>query len=56
MVADWKSGEPKTMEPDKLEFWAWYDITALPTPLFNSIPNFIRAYNGGKVFYDLGEL
>jgi 8-oxo-dGTP diphosphatase len=56
MVADWKSGEPSVMEPDKSESWAWYDLENLPAPLFNSIPNFIKAYKGGKIFYDLGEL
>ena len=56
MVADWESGDPVVMESDKLESWSWYDIDNLPTPLFNAIPNFIRAYKGGNVFYDLGEL
>lgn len=34
LTADWKSGEPKIMEPDKCNGWEWYDINNLPKPLF----------------------
>jgi len=33
-TADWKSGEPQTLEPDKCEGWAWYGELELPQPLF----------------------
>lgn len=52
LVADWKSGEPKVMEPDKCEGWNWYDIDNLPEPLFECEYSDIEAYKTGKNFYD----
>lgn len=51
-VADWESGEPKNLEPDKSEGWAWYDLNNLPEPLFGPIPNSIEAYKTGKNYFD----
>jgi 8-oxo-dGTP diphosphatase len=34
LTSEWKSGEPKVMEPDKSESWDWYDLENLPEPLF----------------------
>ena len=33
-LADWVSGEPENLEPDKCEELRWVDFTRLPTPLF----------------------
>jgi 8-oxo-dGTP diphosphatase len=52
LVADWKSGEPKIMEPEKVEGWDWYDINNLPKPLFATLPTYIEAYKTGKNFWD----
>ncbi|MFI5205876.1 MAG: NUDIX hydrolase, partial [Candidatus Paceibacterales bacterium] len=41
LVADWKSGDPKVMEPDKTEGWDWYNIDNLPQPLFGTLPTYI---------------
>lgn len=45
-LAVWKSGEPKVMEPDKNEFWRWFDITkeGLPHPLMPGLSNYLAAY------------
>lgn len=51
-VADWASGEPKVMEPEKCERWDWYDMDNLPSPLFATIPSFIEAYKTGRNFWD----
>jgi 8-oxo-dGTP diphosphatase len=51
-IADWKSGEPKVMEPDKCEGWDWYDIDHLPQPLFGTVDTFIEAFKTGKNFWD----
>lgn len=52
LIADWKSGEPKTIEPDRVERWDWYDVNDLPAPLFATIPSYIEAYKSGRTFWD----
>lgn len=55
LISDWKSGEPTVMEPDKLESWGWYEIDALPSPLFEPIHNYLEAYKEGITFFDAHE-
>jgi 8-oxo-dGTP diphosphatase len=50
-VADWKSGEPQTMEPDKLEGWAWYNLDELPSPLFACLDAYIESYKTGRKYF-----
>ena len=52
MVADWKSGEPRIMEPDKFEDWNWYDLDNLPSPLFATEPSYFEALKTGRNFWD----
>lgn len=52
LIADWKSGEPKIMEPDRIESWGWYDMDNLPEPLFSTLPSYIEAYKTGRNFWD----
>ncbi len=52
LIADWQSGEPQVLEPDKLEHWGWYDLTDLPEPLFATIHDSIEAYKTGRTFWD----
>ncbi len=42
ILADYDSGEPKVMEPDKCEKWEWHYFSSLPQPLFLPIQNLIR--------------
>jgi hypothetical protein len=53
LVADWLSGEPRTMEPEKCEGWAWYNIDNLPQPLFGPVATYIEAYKTGKNYFDI---
>jgi 8-oxo-dGTP diphosphatase len=53
-AAEWKSGEPEVREPDKVEGWAWYDLAALPSPLFGTVPTAIEALRGERVCWDAG--
>ncbi len=48
LVADWKSGEPRVMEPHKLESWGWYDLNDLPSPLFANLNTYIKSYKTGQ--------
>jgi 8-oxo-dGTP diphosphatase len=40
-------GEPRVMEPEKLETWAWHDIDALPAPMFEAAEMALRAMHRG---------
>ncbi|MFA6908675.1 MAG: NUDIX domain-containing protein [Patescibacteria group bacterium] len=52
MIADWASGEPKVMEPERFESWDWYDMDHLPTPYFHTIPSYLEALKTGRNFFD----
>jgi 8-oxo-dGTP diphosphatase len=54
-AADWVAGEPEVREPDKVERWDWYDLDALPAPLFATLPTAIAALQGAKNWWDLHE-
>jgi 8-oxo-dGTP diphosphatase len=51
-IADWESGEPKILEPEKRENWDWYDIDNLPSPLFSFCVQAVDAYKTGRNYYD----
>ena len=52
LVADWESGEPQVLEPDKRENWEWCDINNLPSPLFDFCKLEFEAYKTGNKYYD----
>lgn len=52
LIADWESGEPQVMEPEKCEGWEWYDIDDLPSPLFGTVQTSIEAYKTGRNYWD----
>jgi len=52
LIADWKSGEPKILEPEKCEEWGWYDLDNLPSPLVQGFEVYIEAYRTGKNYFD----
>ncbi|HEX8994036.1 MAG TPA: NUDIX hydrolase [Candidatus Paceibacterota bacterium] len=41
MVADWESGEPTILEPDKCAEWRWCDWNDLPQPLLPPIQDLV---------------
>ncbi len=43
-VADYISGEPMIMEPEKIENWDWYELDNLPSPLFGVMKSYLKAY------------
>lgn len=52
LIADWKSGEPKLLEPEKFEGWDWYAVDELPEPLFYTLPSYFEALKTGRNFFD----
>lgn len=55
-VADWKSGEPCLLEPEKCEGWDWYPLEALPQPLFFQTALILNSYKKDIYFYDKKNL
>jgi len=51
MIAEWESGEPQNLEPDKVESWDWYDLDNLPSPIFYPAQLIIDSYKSGKNYY-----
>lgn len=52
LLVDWKSGEPKVMEPNKSETWLWYDINNLPEPMFEMCKLAVDSYKSKKIYFD----
>lgn len=52
LVAAWRSGEPRALEPEKVERWAWYALDALPSPLFGTLETSLEALRTGRCFWD----
>lgn len=53
LLADWKNGEPEVLEPEKSEFWNWYEIDKLPQPMFEMCKIAIDSYRTGINYYDI---
>ena len=52
LTADWKGGEPKVLEPEKLESWGWYDMSRLPKPMFFACILAIKHYKNKQIYRD----
>ncbi|MFA6253573.1 MAG: NUDIX hydrolase [Patescibacteria group bacterium] len=42
MVTDYDAGEVKTMEPEKCEYWEWFEWDKLPEPRFIPLQNLLK--------------
>ena len=53
LIADWDSGVPQVLEPQKNETWEWFDVENLPEPLFEPCKFAIKSYKSGvSNYYD----
>jgi 8-oxo-dGTP diphosphatase len=52
IIADWKSGEPQLLEPEKFESWNWYELTELPSPIFEMAMQGIESFKTGFIYQD----
>lgn len=48
MIADTFSGKLENREPDKCEGWDWFEVNALPEPLFRPIQTLIMQERHGE--------
>lgn len=54
LIADWKSGEPKILEPERCEGWDWYDIDNIPQNIMaTSKLSFENIRTGKNYFPDI---
>ncbi len=51
-IADWESGEEKTLEPDKIGEWKWFSLSDLPEPIFSASKLPIEAFLKGQNYRD----
>ncbi len=56
LVADWKSGEPKALEPDKCDSWFWYDLDDLPDRIFEMCKLSLQSLKTGTGYFDVGDI
>jgi 8-oxo-dGTP diphosphatase len=54
-IADWQSGEPKVLEPEKCEGWGWYSLGDLPKPLNYLTEVLLESLKNKNYFNDLGS-
>lgn len=50
-TADWKSGEPEVVEPDKCEGWEWYDLNDLPLNIMLTSKLSMESYKTGQNYF-----
>jgi 8-oxo-dGTP diphosphatase len=52
LIADWSSGLPTVMEPEKCEGWEWFELESLPRPLFDGCESCFEALKSGRNYFD----
>jgi len=52
LIADWKSGKPKVLEPEKSEVWDWYELNNLPRPMFEMCRLSFESYETKNNYFD----
>ncbi len=53
LTANWLSGEPHVLEPNKSDDWGWYPLEQAPEPLFEMCRLAIKSLSDGQIYYDL---
>ncbi|MEK7531199.1 MAG: NUDIX domain-containing protein [Patescibacteria group bacterium] len=51
VAADWVSGEVQNLEPHKRESWSWYDLNALPSPMWPGEERYFESLKSGTVYF-----
>lgn len=52
LIADWKNGKPKVLEPQRSEDWGWYSLENLPHPLFEFCKLAYESYRTKQNYFD----
>lgn len=51
LTAEWASGDPKVLEPEKSEEWGWFDFDNLPSPIFAMCIKAIEGYHTKQTYF-----
>ncbi|MEK9151967.1 MAG: NUDIX domain-containing protein [Patescibacteria group bacterium] len=52
LAADWKSGEPRNLEPEKCAGWGWYGMDHLPAAMTPAMHTAFAALKSGLNYFD----
>lgn len=55
MVADWKNGEPRRLEPDEHEEWIWRPLAEIPRPTFPPCEVALLGLTTKRRYYELRQ-
>lgn len=55
-VCEAPEGEAQLCEPEKCDGWGWYDLTALPAPLFIVTQRMIESLQANTILSNLDEI
>lgn len=55
-VCEAPAGEAQLCEPEKCEGWGWYELDALPTPLFLVTQRMIESWQAGTILSNPHEI
>ena len=50
LICEDSSGEPQVLEPDEITEWRWFDIDALPSPMYFPSAKMIENYKAGQFY------
>lgn len=53
LIADWRSGEPQVLEPEKSEEWGWFSLENIPNDIFETCTLAFDAFRTNKNYFDL---
>lgn len=56
LAADWESGVPEVLEPDRSELWGWYDLDNLPQPMFAMCALAVQSHRTGRNYWDVPDI
>ena len=53
LVAEWQTGDPRVLEPEKSDSWCWYELEKLPQPIFKMCELSLESYRSGVSYFDI---
>ena len=51
--ATWRAGEPSPERAGEFSDFRWYELDALPSPLFGPVPCYLEALRTGRSYFEV---